>query len=244
MEAPRMKQFEMLATRLADTAADSVMNRGAEEAALESHLLALRDQLRTIERAGSDQRALADVRLQMARTLVSLSRGEEAWPLGRAAFDQFIALDDYELAADACDVLFQSEQPSSIAALGQGIWLAVTCPIDPELTIELLSHVIEETPDDADGAAVAATTALFLADVRAQGRHRDDLMFFATQMLATVARRHSSVETPEQLDLWMDRLELKEPEKFLVRLRNVVDVLVQDEWWFDREALHERLPLA
>jgi len=243
MEAPRMKQFEMLATRLADTAADSVMNRGAEEAALESHLLALRDQLRTIERAGSDQRALADVRLQMARTLVSLSRGEEAWPLGRAAFDQFIALDDFELAADACDVLFQSEQPDSIAALGQGIWLAVTCPIDPELTIELLSHVIDETPDDADGAAVAATTALFLADVRAQGRHRDDLMFFATQMLATVARRHSAVETPEQLDLWMDRLELKEPEKFLVRLRNVVDVLVQDDWWFDREALQDRLPL-
>ena len=239
-----MKQFEMLATRLADTAADSVMNRGAEEAALESHLLALKDRLRSIERAGTDQRALADVRLQMARTLVSLDRGEEAWPLGRAAFDQFIALDDFELAADACDVLFQSEQPDSIAALGQGIWLAVTCPIDPELTIELLSHVIDETPDDADGAAVAATTALFLADVRAQGRHRDDLMFFATQMLATVARRHSAVETPEQLDLWMDRLELKEPEKFLVRLRNVVDVLVQDDWWFDREALQDRLPLA
>ena len=244
MEAPRMKQSEMLATRLTDTAADSVMNRGAEEAALESHLLALKDRLRAVERAGTDQRALADVRLQMARTLVSLDRGEEAWPLGRAAFDQFIALHDFELAADACDVLFQSEQPSSIAALGQGIWLAVTCPIDPELTIELLSHVIDETPDDADGAAVAATTALFLADVRAQGRHRDDLMFFATQMLATVARRHGAVETPEQLDLWMDRLELKEPEKFLVRLRNVVDVLVQDDWWFDREALQDRLPLA
>lgn len=113
-----------------------------------------------------------------------------------------------------------------------------------ELTIELLSHVIDETPDDADGAAVAATTALFLADVRAQGHHRDDLIFFATQLLGTVARRHSGVETPEQLDLWMERLELKEPEKFLVRLRNVVDVLVQDDWWFDREALQDRLPLA
>jgi len=239
-----MKQFEMLATRLADTAADSVRNQGAEQAALESHLLALKERQREIERAGGDQRQLADTRLQMARTLVGLGRGAEAWPLGRAALDQFIASDDYELAADACDVLFQSEQPESIAALGQGIWLAVTCPIDPELTIELLSHVIDETPDDADGAAVAATTALFLADVRSQGHHRDDLVFFATQLLGTVARRHSGVETPKQLDLWMERLELKEPEKFLVRLRNVVDVLVQDDWWFDREALQDRLPLA
>jgi hypothetical protein len=239
-----MKQFEMLATRLADTAAESVLSQAAEHATLESHLLALKDRLREIERSGDNQRDLAETRLQMARTLVGLGRGSEAWPLGRTALDQLIALDDFELAADACDVLFQSEQPGSIAALGQGIWLAVTCPIDPEMTIELLSHVIDETPDDADGAAVAATTALFLADVRAQGRHRDDLMFFATQLLGTVARRHSGVETPEQLDKWMERLELKDPEKFLVRLRNVVDVLVQDDWWFDREVLQNRLPFA
>ena len=239
-----MKQFDLLATQIKDTAADSIINRSAQNASLESHLNTLQDQLRTLERAHAPAHSLADARLQVARTLVSLERGDEAWPLGRAAFDHFIANDLFELAADACDVLFQAAQPDSISALGQGIWLAVTCPIDPELTVELLSHVIDETPDDADGAAVAATTALFIADVRAQHRQREDLMFFTTQLLGTVARRHSGVETPEQLESWMERLELKEPEKFLVRLRNVVDVLVQDDWWFDREALQERLPFA
>ena len=112
-----------------------------------------------------------------------MGRGEEAWSLGRGVFEHFLDTDDFESAADVCDVLFQAEQPGSIAALGQGIWLAVTCPIDPELSIDLLAHVIDETPDDADGAAVAATTALFLADVRAQGQHREDLMFFTTQLL-------------------------------------------------------------
>ena len=68
-------------------------------------------------------------------------------------------------------------------------------------------------------------------------------MFFATQILGNVARRHSGIDSQQAFDLWMDRLELREPEKFLVRLRNVVDVLVQDEWWFDREALQERLPI-
>jgi hypothetical protein len=239
-----MNPLETLAARFPDTAADSVLERGTKEAALESHLQALEERRRELERRGGPARELADTRLQTARALAGLGRGAEAWPLGRQAFDFFLDTGDYELAADACDVLFQSEQPASIAALGQGIWLAVTCPIDPELTIELLSHVIEETPDDADGAAVAATVALFLADVRAEGRHRDDLMFFATQLLGTVARRHSGVESAEQLDRWMERLELKEPEKFLVRLRNVVDVLVQDDWWFDRRELQERLPFA
>jgi hypothetical protein len=239
-----MKQFDFLATQIADTAADSIINRSAVNASLESHLQTLQERLKNLTHIHAPAHAVADARLQVARTLVNLERGEEAWPIGRAAFDHFIAYDLFELAADACDVLFQAAQPESISALGQGIWLAVTCPIDPELTIELLSHVIEETPDNADGAAVAATTALFIADVRARDRQRDDLMFFATQILGTVARRHSGVETPEQLELWMERLELKEPEKFLVRLRNVVDVLVQDDWWFDRRALQERLPFA
>lgn len=239
-----MMQFDLLAARLADTAHDSIVNPVIESTALESHLEVLIEHLQRLERTAAPPHCLADLRLQVARTLVGLDRSEDAWPLGRAAFDYFIAVDEFELAADACDVLFQADLPDSIAALGQGIWLAVTCPIDPELTVELLSHVIDETPDDADGAAVAATTALFLADVRAQGQQREDLMFFATQLLGSVARRHSGIDSPEQLDRWMERLELKEPEKFLVRLRNVVDVLVQDQWWFDREALQDRLPFA
>lgn len=239
-----MQDFSLLATRLSDTAADSIVNRSAEFAALESHLAVLNERVHDLERRGGTADQLADARLQMARALVSLERGEEAWTLGREAFDRFIQRNQFELAADACDVLFASNQPGALSALGQGIWLAVTCPIDPELTVELLSHVIDETPDNADGAAVAATTALFIADIRANGRQRDDLMFFATQMLGTVARRHSRIENPEQLDRWMERLELKEPEKFLVRLRNVVDVLVQDDWWFDRDRLRERLPFS
>ncbi len=239
-----MNQFEILATRLSDQAADSIINQAHETASLESHFDALTEELQHLERQGATPDRLADLNLQMARTLVNLDRGEDAWSLGRMALDQFIAEDQFELAADACDVLFQANQPDSLAALGQGIWLAVTCPIDPELTIELLNHVIDETPDDADGAAVAATTALFLADIRAYGRQREDLMFFATQLLGNVARRHSGVDSREQLDHWMERLELKEPEKFLTRLRNVVDVLVQDAWWFDREALQERLPFG
>jgi hypothetical protein len=236
-----MKAYD-ITNRLADSAADSVTRQGAEEAALESHLLALQEQFETLRRVGAGAQQLADAKLQMARTLVGLGRGDQAWPLGREAFDTFMGLEQFESAADCCDVLFRAEQPESLAALGQGIWLAVTCPIDVELAVELLSHVVDETPDDADGAAVAATTALFLSDLRAKGTQRENLTFFTSQMLANVARRHSEVDSQDAFDLWRDRLELREPEKFLVRLRNIVDVLVQDEWWFDREALQARLP--
>jgi len=238
-----MKHYDPKDLRLGDTAAESVVNHSAQEAALESHLQALQDRHRDLVRIAGAPQDIADVKLQMARTLVNLKRGEEAWPLGREALDAFIRLEDFESAADACDVLFQSDQPDSLSALGQGIWLTVTYPMDPELSVALLTHVVDETPDDADGAAVAATTALFLADIRASGSQRENLMFLVSQTLGRVARRYDNVDSQEAFDRWMDRLELKEPAKFLVRLRNVVDVLVQDNWWFEREALQAKLPV-
>jgi hypothetical protein len=238
-----MKSFQANMLKLSDTAADSATSHLAEEAALESHLEILQEHLQDPETQADPVKA-ADAKLQIARTLVELKRGPEAWSVGRDALEVFLDHEDFESAADLCDVLFRAEQPESLCALGQGIWLAVTYPIDPELSVELLTHVVEETPDDADGAAVAATTALFLADLRAEGSQRDNLMFFASQILGRVARRHSEVDGQEAFDLWMERLELKEPDKFLVRLRNVVDVLVQDNWGFDRDALQARLPAA
>ena len=58
-----------------------------------------------------------------------------------------------------------------------------------------------------------------------------------------MARRHSAVEKQLEFEAWMKRLELDQPEKFLIRLRNVVDVLVQDDWWIDRDAIHAELPV-
>lgn len=227
---------------LSDAAADSIATlKAREQAELEGRLAELKAQEPFLNPA--DTLSVANHQLETARTLMGLERGAEAWSLGRTALDSFVVLEDWELAADCCDVLFRCSQPGSLAALGQGIWLAVTFPIDPELTVHLLSHVVDETPDNADGAAVAAVTALFLIDIRVEEETlHEKLHFFASQLLGQVARRHSGVESQAQFDAWMERLELKEPEKFLVRLRNVVDVLVQDDWWFDRDLIQSRLP--
>lgn len=224
--------------------ADAALQAPSETGAVEAHLAALRERLEELVRHGAQTDRLADTKLQIARALVNLERGSEAWVLARESLDVFLFADDFESAADACDILFQANQPESVAALGQGIWLAVTYPIDPELTIELLNHVIDETPDKSDGAAIAATTALFLADLRATGKSRENLMFFATRVLSQVAHRHSAVSSQEEFDQWMDRLELRAPEKFLVRLRSIVDALVQGNWWFDPEELTARLPVG
>ncbi len=187
--------------------------------------------------------ARADLLLQIGRTLIRLERKQDAWDAGREAFDIYIAHEAWEGAVQACDIMFTSEQPESLAALGQGIWLAVTFPVDPELTVAMLQHVIDDTPPDSDGAAVAAVVAHYVVDLRSEGRQREDLLFYTNQMLGTVSRRHGDVQDQAAFDRWFKKLELDDPAKFLPRLRNVVDVLVQDEWWIDRDAIRAKLPV-
>ena len=214
----------------------------AQESAssLESQLQALRDRIREVGPASPERaRAL----LEVGRTLLRLERLEEAWVPGREAFDLFVQTKDWQGAVEACEILFLTEQPQSLAALGQGVWLAVTFPIAPDVTVAMLQHIVDETPNQSDGAAVAAAVAHYVADLRSEGPERENLVFYSAQMLFSVARRHSQVQGQAEFDAWITRLELDQPDKFLVRLRNVVDVLVQDDWWVDREAIHAELPV-
>jgi len=211
-------------------------------ASIESQLIALEDRYKELpQNVNIVEKAFME--LQMARLMIGVERKKDSWSIARQVLDIFLSESEWEKAVDACDVMFLSEQGNTLSALGQGIWLAVTYPIDPELTVALLQHVIDDTPDDADGAAVAAATAVYITELRADDEKKDNLLFFANQMLGQVARRHSNVETQEQFDQWIEKMELSDPARFLVRLRNVVDVLVQDEWLFDRDELQNNLPV-
>lgn len=174
-----------------------------------------------------------------------VERNKDAWKVAREAFDIAIANEQWLQAVEACDILYQSEQDDAVQALAHGIWLGVTYPIDPELSVAMLQHLVEETPDHSDGAAVAAAAACYIVDLRAKGKQHDELQFFTGQLLGQVARRHTNgaCDSQELFDIWMDRLELKEPGKFLPRLAAILDVLVPPgEWWFDRDVLREKIP--
>ena len=167
---------------------------------------------------------------------------DQAWHIARQVLDEAIANQLWLRAVEACDIMFQSDREESIKALAHGIWLGVTFPIDPELSVAMLQHLVDESPDRSDGAAVAAATAGYLVELRAQGKQKEDLQFFTRQMLGQVARNHSQVEEQEIFDFWVERLELNDPEKFLPRLSQVLDILTDGAWWFDKDQLRTHIP--
>ncbi|MHB8745839.1 MAG: hypothetical protein ACYC7I_04825 [Gammaproteobacteria bacterium] len=212
-------------------------------ALLQSQVNALLDRIRELP-PDHDPQERAQMLLDTARNLILLEEGAQAWAPAREAFDIYVAAQNWEKAVECCDALYLSGHSDALIALGQGVWLAVTFPVNPELSVALLEHVVDDTPDDSDGAAVAAITAHYVADVRSNtDQQRENLTFFTGQLLAKVARRHSEIDSQAKFDWWLNKLELNDPALFLPRLRNVVDVLVQDQWWIDRDAIRASLPV-
>ncbi len=186
----------------------------------------------------------AHLELEIAELMLNLQRNSAAWEYARGAFTTFIKREQWQVATEACDILYRSEQPASIVALAHGVWLAVTYPVDISLTIGMLSNIVDETPDHSDGAAVAAVVAHYVADMRAvDEKQHESVSFLSSNLIARVARRHSNVETQEELDAWLDRLELRDPAVFLPRLGKILDIMAEDNWWIDRDELRARLPV-
>lgn len=193
--------------------------------------------------ADADAIERAKIELDIAELLLALDQKEESWNKARELFDLFLEKENWQLAVEACNVMYQTEQPASIVALGHGVWLAVTYPIEPDTTIAMLNHIVDETPKDSDGAAVAAMTGYYIADIRASDENHDSLTFLAKTILGNVAKRHSNVQTQKEMDIWLQKLELNDPEVFLPRLSLVVNSIVEDNWWFDRDELRSKLPV-
>lgn len=200
-----------------------------------AHLAALPDSAAFIHRA--------HVLLDIGEALVGLERGGEAWETVRPLLDPLVAADAWQEAVEACDVLYRAEQDDSIIALGHGVWLSVTYPVKAQTTVTMLGHIVDETPEQADGAAVAAMLAHYIAGLRTEGKERESLTFLTTQIIARVARRHRGIEDQETLETWIEMYELNNTDTLLQRLARMLDAIVGDHWWFDRGELRARLPV-
>ncbi len=210
----------------------------ANEEQLQARLEYFEAQLAELSEAAPAEERIKTL-LEIGRIQVERYKGADAWEKSHTAFE--LAKEDelWELAVEACDVMFLSEGPEALKALGHAIWLGVTFPIDPEITVAMLQHLVEESPEGADTRAVAAAVAHYITTKRCG--EDDDLTFFALQMLTSVADKHSHITDQSTFDVWRKTLELDKPEVFLKKLSGALDQLVEGEWWVDQDKIREEL---
>ena len=223
-----------------DLGADSQEEAQVSVAVIKQKLALLESEL---SKTGCDTKtAIATKVQQQAELYQQLEDTNRAWQLARGTVDTFIEHEEWESAVLSCEIMYRTNHQDALIALGHALWLSITYPVDATLTLAQLQYVIDETPSDSDGAAIAAAVAGYIAEIRTQPDDSNDITLAVGQMMHDVSRRHGQVTNEDEFRAWVQRLELDRPEKFLIRMRNIIDVLVQDQWWIDRHALQSKLP--
>ncbi len=193
--------------------------------------------------ANADELEKAILMLDIAECHLGLDELVEAHDWAKKTFDTFVKHDDWQHAVDCCDILYNCNQPDSLIALGNGIWLAVTFPIDPTVSVQMLHHIVDETPDDSDGAAVAAMLAHYLAETRADDKVHENLTFITNQIIAQVAKRHRGIDDEKTIQTWIKMYELDDISSLLSKIALILDTIVAEQWWYDRDEIRSRLPV-
>ncbi len=225
---------------MADTT-DSLFSAETEEeiASKEEQLAQLEQELPQLSPSLERTEKLLDY----GTLLLDFQRKEDAWNAAWEAFQFATEQELWEPAVLATEILVTADQKDSLIALAHGIWLGITYPINPETTVAILQHMIDESPVGSDTAAVAAVTAHFIADQRTQEpKQRENLLFFTHQRLAEIAAKHRNIKNQEEFDIWLQGNEFDTPDSFLPKLSAAVDALANDAWWIDRDALRNQLP--
>lgn len=228
---------------LSQSLSESISGRhlGDARGYFEKELQAQRQQLVALSE-NTPPAKVAEIKLEIARCRLGLGDRLSCWQEARPLVKTFVNAEHWQQAVEACELLYLSEQEDSILALGQGCWLAVTYPVAPALSVDMLAYIVDETPANSDGAAVASVAALYIAELRA-GENKDSLVFLAKQLVAMVAKRHRGIEDQESIEIWLEMLELNNLDELFARLAKVLDAIVAGRWWFDRDELRLRLPV-
>lgn len=228
---------------LSQTLAETISGQdlGDARAFFENELLQHQQHLKEL---GSQADALdvANIQLEIARAKMGLGDKSACWETAQPLLNKFIQSNCFQQAVETCELMYLAEQTESIKALGHGCWLAVTYPVETALSVDMLSYIIDETPDNSDGAAVASVAAMYLVELREQGKEKDNLIFLAKQLVALVAKRHRGIEDEESIEIWIEMLELNNLDELFTRLGKVIDAIVGTDWWFERDELRAKLP--
>jgi tetratricopeptide (TPR) repeat protein len=189
------------------------------------------------------ERGIGDVQGEAA-TLASMAyyageTGEKArqLQLNLQAAQGFGQVQAYIDLAIVLSNLGVSAESNNIVYLAQTVWLSLKIHTPLEDTIQRMVYLYQQVSQGDELQALLATTAQFFCQIHGEGHPQlEELQQLSSKMLIAAAGAQG-IETQEAFDAWIIQQQLNNPEFFLPRLSQCLEVIVGDGWLFEREGL-------
>ncbi len=147
------------------------------------------------------------------------------------------SIDDYDRLIITLNHLGSNEDPMAISYLAQALWLTIQIPKDLEATVHLIDDLFDRIPDGDSMEALLGAAALYFCQTLSHPS-MEDLNDLSGRIISQAANKQG-IDNQEDYNNWKNKNRLDEPEYFMGKLYEELELIVGDSWLFDRQAFYD-----
>ncbi|HIJ84290.1 MAG TPA: hypothetical protein HPQ00_08810, partial [Magnetococcales bacterium] len=129
-------------------------------------------------------------------------------------------------------------------ALAQRIWVGLKTETPASEVVLALFHLLNTLGPRHDVAGPIAALAHFMAKHRTPDHPDRDLAMGQAQQMFHRVCEEKGVVGEEAFKIWVKHSRLDDPNHYVPIVMHLLDVMVGDVWWFDRDLLQKELERA
>ena len=166
----------------------------------------------------------------------------EEWKLNKAAIRRFANDSNWPEALKLLKVLSTKHRNKEIyKALAQRVWICLKSDApSPEVVLSLF-HLLNTLGAKHEVAGPIVALAHLMAKKRTPDHKDSDLAMGQAQQMFNLVCETIGVVGEDAFKKWVETNKLDDPGYYVPIVMHCLDIMVGDDWWFDREKLQQEM---
>jgi hypothetical protein len=167
------------------------------------------------------------------------------WELNRAAITRFAKAGNWTEVHKLLKILSTKYRNKEVyKALAQRVWVGLKSDAPAADVVLSLFHLLNTLGSKHEIAGPIAALAHLIAKNRTPDHEDRDLAMGQAQQMFNLVCENLGVVGEEPFQKWVASSKLDDPNHYIPIVMNCLDIMVGDDWWFDREQLQKEMEEA
>ena len=167
------------------------------------------------------------------------------WNLNKAAVTRFAKDSNWPEALKTLKMLSTKHRNKEVyKALAMRVWICLKSDAPVDEVVLSLFHLLNTLSSKHEVAGPIAALAHLMAKNRTPEHEDRDLAMGQAQQMFNMICEHYKIVGEEAFHKWVAGNKLDNPNHYIPIVMNCLDIMVGDEWWFDREQLQNEMEAA
>ncbi len=169
----------------------------------------------------------------------------EEWKMNKAAIARFAKDSNWPEALKLLKVLSTKHRNKEIyKALAMRVWICLKSDAPSAEVVLSLFHLLNTLGSKHEIAGPIAALAHLIAKNRTPEHKDHDLALGQAQQMFNLVCENAGIVGDDAFQKWVKANQLDNPNHYVPIVMNCLDIMVGDDWWFDRDKLQAEMEEA